>query len=390
MNAPHLKKIGITAFALSLMLASCFYLFGRPLAPGSVPESVANGTEGTVPKSVVTCPDSPVYKIPYSYGGRTIVSGFYLRLPMTQLNMPWKGLKERTGADKADAALKDLLTAIYDKNYNLAEQRIDTSRALATFGSIKAYIDTFNSSLAKAGDLVVYGRIDGTESVRFVLRGSGEPAYRVLKLRREAKRGYVLDESTTPNAVEILELSIFRLAIALRLEVAAQDVTQGTSIALADMENACTPSLIVRLEAVGSKLFDKNQAFQNAAVNYFRNCYWALQGRRTQEYFSCFGDAGADLGNGFEQLNADQKALFVRRELDREPAFILSDGPMTAILYRQRKDSSNSDFRHQIIIGSGITFELVGPAQSGVFDDVLNSSAFQAGLKRAVANVEQE
>jgi hypothetical protein len=309
---------------------------------------------------------------------------------MTRLNLSLNELTQRRGSDEADEALKELLTAIYDKDYNAATQRINTDWAKTTFGTIRAYVDAFNASLTRAGKLTVYGRIDSSEAVRFVLRGSAERGYRVSQLRKSYGRGYVLDESAPPSPIESIELSVFQLKDILGLEAAPQDGEQGTSVPLVAAENPCTPELIVRLRAVSKALFDKNRSFQNPAIDYYKNCYVVLEEGRSADYFSCFGTAsGAELRSAFERLDSDRRGLFIRSELDREPAFILDGGPITVLFYRQRKESASAVLKHQIILRRDTTFELIPPLKSSSLDDLLNSQKFQTGLRKVSAHVEQ-
>jgi len=308
---------------------------------------------------------------------------------MQRIDVPWNELSQKHGTDDANEALRGLLKAVYEKNYTLAAQRIDVNRTIAKYGSITSYVDAFHSSLTRAGDMSVYGRIEDPDAVRFILKPKLNLPYRVFRFRRQSMT-YLFDEDNTPTPVEALELEVFRLDAQLKLEVSAQATRQDVAIPLMPQGTPCAPEIVVDLLPAGEVLSEKSSQNIDQPLNFYRNCYLALQSGRYEEYFSCFGAReGDEWMKGFQQLDPDGKAAFVKRELARKYSFLIKGDPLTLLLYRQKNDSSSADLKHQIVLKRGASFEIVSPFISRPLDDVLNSSDFQTNLKKVAVHAEQ-
>ncbi len=63
-----------------------------------------------------SCPALSTYKLRYSYGQNSVISDFYLGVPLVRINLSWAQFSTSTTGDAVDNALKQLLTAIYADN----------------------------------------------------------------------------------------------------------------------------------------------------------------------------------------------------------------------------------------------------------------------------------
>jgi hypothetical protein len=328
------------------------------------------------------CPSPSIYKVPYSYGSNTVVGDLYLGIPLVRMNLPWSQIGTGSASDGADLALKELLTAVYQNNDDLAKRHL-LPEQVAKFGGTQAFLASFRSSLLTAGNLVVLGRLEeDPDAVRFVLDGDLAKAYRVLTLRRNGTQGYVLDNSVPPTAAGALELLIFRLDKSLKLE-ANIDLSLYASLEIGSHTNACSPVLLAHVERTGKNLFNKEYVSPNPALHLYQQCHTALELGRTEDFFACFGPDAAKMSGTFNQLNTSQQTIFVDRQLTGiEPAFIMGGAQLTVLFY-QRLTPPSVSLAHQNIIGVGSSFELVNPMTSNVLDDVLNGKELQDGLKKS-------
>jgi len=308
----------------------------------------------------------------------------YLGVPIKRMNVPWSQVDASRTGDGASVALKEMLTAVYQNNWALAAKHLSVTQ-VEQFGSAAAFLEAFRTNLKKAGTIRIYGRIDDADTVRFVIDGEDELAYRILTFTPAAGGVYILDNSRSPGIAQTIEASIFRVDKTLKLE-SKVDFKGYTEVSVGSEENPCRPVLIARVEAAPKALLSRDYVPANAALRFYQQCHLALETRHTQQYFDCFGPEGsARMGGTFAALSADKQTAFLNSAAGSvEPTFVLAGGSLTVLYYR-RSTGPSTLLMHQDIVGTGTSYQLVNPMTSSVLDDVLNDKDLQTRLSLAAS-----
>lgn len=320
-----------------------------------------------------------IFEIPYTtLGGPGGVqqSNVYIEAPFVRIGESWGAFNGRSPRSPQEAALQELLAALYRGDTAAAESRIAPPKEVTPGKAFADYVAMFKASLARMGEFEVEGYFPLPGRVRFVLRpvSAGTP-YRIFTMRAGADGRFRFDETKAPGKVDSVLNTIFRVLKDTKLEVAelpkdgymTVPAEQGVKIAL-------------RARRINMDLDQIAPAAAGPALQFYQSCLAVPDKQSLEKYFRCFpAEAQSKVRSEFVKMSAEkQDELFAMTSAPRHIDFIVDDGSSWVVYYHSNVyEVASRDWIQRTPAGD---FVLLNPMASSPLDDLISSHEVRSAI----------
>lgn len=334
----------------------------------------------SVPGWGQAAPKQRIFRVPYVALNEVQISGVYISVPFVPIGESWSAFSGKSPRSPEEAALQELLTALYRGDTATAESRIKPPKEVSSAKAFADYVGAFRASLGQAGDLEVEGYFPLHGRVRFVLRPVAPKApYRLFTMRAGADGKLRFDETVAPNKVDSALNSVFRVLKGTKLEVPDLPANGFVSV-------TAEPGVRVSLKAmrVNADLDQIDTRTAGPALQFYKTCLDIRDKQALDRYFRCFAtDVQSRLRGEFAKMTAEkQDQLFAMTSASRHVEFVIDNASSFIVYYRSNVYSVSS--RDWIQRTSGGDFVLLNPLASFPLDDLVSNPETRAAISAAV------
>lgn len=322
-----------------------------------------------------------VFQIPYStLGGPGGIqeSSVYIAAPFVRIGESWSAFNGRSPRSQQEAALQELVAALYRGDTAAAESRIVPPKEVAAGKAFANYVAAFKASLAGMGEFEVEGYFPLNGRVRFVLRPvSGGTPYRIFTMRAGADGRLKFDETKAPGKVDSVLNAVFRVLKDKKLEV--PDLPKDGYVSVKGEPGV---QIAVKARRINADLDQIGQDVAGPALQFYQGCLAVPDKQALDKYFRCFAtDVQTRLRAEFEKMSADkQDQLFAMTSAPRHVDFVVDNGSSWIVYYHSNLYAVTG--RDWIQRTAGGALVLLNPMASFPLDDLISSQE----IRRAIAS----
>ncbi len=320
-----------------------------------------------------------VFQIPYATLGEANgiqESSVYIAAPFVKIRESWTAFNGRSPRSSQEAALQELLAALYRGDTAAAESRITPPTGAASSKAFADYVAAFKASLERMGEFQVEGYFPLNGRIRFVLRpiNDGMP-YRIFTMRAGKDGRLRFDETKEPGKVDSVLNTIFRVLKDKKLEVPELPKDGYVTI-------KTEPGVQIALKAIRINA-DLDQIGANVAspaLQFYQGCLAVPDKQSLDKYFRCFPqDVQTRLRSEFAKMSSDkQDQLFAMTSASRHVDFIVDNGSSWIVYYHSNAYSVAG--RDWIRRTAGGDFVLLNPMASFPLDDLISSQEIRGAI----------
>lgn len=334
----------------------------------------------SVPGWGQSVPKQRIFRVPYSALNQLQESNVLIAVPFVRIGESWSAFSGRGPRSPEEAALQELLTALYRGDTATAESRIKPPKEASSAKAFADYVAAFRASLGQAGELDVEGYFPLQGRVRFALRPVAAKApYRLFTMRAGADGKLRFDETLAPNKVDSALNSVFRVLNDSKLEV--PDVPADGYVTL-----TAEPGVRVSVKArsINTDLDQIDARTAGPALQFYKACLDIPDKQALEKYFRCFpADVQSRLRGEFTKMSAEkQDQLFAMTSASRHIEFVIDNASSFIVYYRSNVYAVSS--RDWIQRTSGGDFVLLNPLASFPLDDLVSNPETRAAIAAAV------
>jgi hypothetical protein len=319
---------------------------------------------------------SRIFRVPYSALSEPQESGVYLAVPFVRIGEPWSTFSGRKPRSQEEAALQELLGALYRGDTAAAESRITPPKEVPAGKALADYVAAFRASLVPVGELEVEGYFLLRGRVRFALRPTvAKIPYRLITMRPGADGRLRFDETQAPNKVDSAINSIFRVLKDAKLEATALPADGYITV-------TAEPGVTVSAKAVrvNADLDKMDVAAADPALQFYKACLDVPDRQSIERYFHCFpAEVQTRLRGEYAKMSSEkQDQLFAMTSASRHVDFVV-ENPNSLIVYYHSNVYAVSS-RDWIQRLAGGDFVLLNPLAFFPLDDLLSSPEVHEGI----------
>jgi hypothetical protein len=322
-----------------------------------------------------------IFRVPYNALNASQESNVFLAAPFVRIGESWSAFSGRKPRSQEEAALQELLAALYKGDTAAAESRITPPKEVSPGKAFADYVAAFRSSLVQAAELEVEGYFPLPGRVRFVLRPTiAKIPYRLFTMRAGADGRLRFDETKAPNKVDSALNSVFRVLKDTKLEVTELPKSGYVTVAAEPGVN-----LTARARRINADLDKMDaQAAGDPALQFYKSCLTVPDRQSLDHYFRCFeADAQSRLRGEFAKMPDDkQEQLFAMTSASRHVDFVVENASSWIVYYHSNIYAVSS--RDWIQRTSGGEFVLLNPLAFFPLDDLLSSPEIHSAIAAAV------
>jgi hypothetical protein len=319
------------------------------------------------------------YVVPYEYLSAKLATDIYLKIPMAAYGESYAAFSKRAPRSDSEAALGELLRAIYANDVDGARRRLRFGAMAAKYPTPQAYFEAFRQSLTRFGELTIVGRIDLEQEAWWVARGASG-AIRVFRFAAERGSGtFVFDEERQPSKQQMLMLSTLSFNRApAAAQVSALSSKAWSTVPL--LKSTPEVELVMKLRRGRTDLLLGEAPSSDRATEFVRQCYGSLKRTQMDAYFRCFdAETAAQLKRSFESMKAPEQAAFTEAYLKRTTVqYVIDAGPVSMLELKDPADGTSAHI-DVVELPSG-AMVLAGPSSSNALSRVLNDRETKASL----------
>jgi hypothetical protein len=320
-----------------------------------------------------------VFQIPYATlsGPNGIQeSSVYIAAPFVRIGESWSAFNGRSPRSSQEAALQELVAALYRGDTAAAESRIAPPKEVASAKAFADYVAAFKGSLERMGEFQVEGYFPLNGRVRFVLRpvSAGTP-YRIFTMREGAAGRLRFDETKEPGKVDSVLNTVFRVLKDKKLEV--PDLPKDGYVTI-----KAEPGVQIALKAIriNADLDQLGSSVASPALQFYQTCLTVPDKQSLDKYFRCFpADVQSRLRSEFAKMNSDkQDQLLAMTSASRHVDFVIDSGFSWIVYYHSNAYSVMG--RDWIQRTAGGDFILLNPMASFPLDDLISSREIRGAI----------
>lgn len=312
------------------------------------------------------------------------ISNVILVVPFVRISESWRSFSSRKPHTEEEAALQELLSAVYRGDPTAAAARVSPPKHASSGSAFANYINAFKASLERAGEIEVEGYFPLSGRVRFALRPiRATTSHRLLTMRFGKDGRLRFDETEAPNKVDGVLNTIFHVLKNVPLEIPRVPV--GNYVTVIAEEN--TPHGEVQL-AVKARLVDADLEQINSGLDpplqFYKECLQVSAKTLMKRYFQCFpADIQSRLREEFTKMSAEkQNDLASIISSPRHIDFVVENPSSEVVYYHSSSHAVAS--RDWIERTSAGGFVLMNPLSSFPLDDLLSSKEVRASIGAAL------
>lgn len=321
-----------------------------------------------------------IFRVPYNALNASQESNVFLAAPFVRIGESWSTFSGRKPRSQEEAALQELLAALYKGDTAAAESRITPPKEVLPGKAFADYVAAFRASLVQAAELEVEGYFPLPGRVRFVLRPTvAKIPYRLFTMRAGADGRLRFDETKAPNKVDSALNSVFRVLKDTKLEVT--DLPKSGYVTVAAEPGV---NLTAKASRINVDLDKMDAQAADPALQFYKSCLTVPDRQSLDHYFRCFeGDAQSRLRGEFAKMPDDkQEQLFAMTSASRHVDFVVENPSSWIVYYHSNVYAVSS--RDWIQRTSGGEFVLLNPLAFFPLDDLLSSPEIHAAIAAAV------
>lgn len=317
-----------------------------------------------------------VFRVPYRALNGMQESNVFLSVPFVPIGESWSVFSARKARSENEAALQELLGALYRGDAAAAQARINPPKDAASGKAFADYVAAFRGSLSAAGEFYVEGYFPLKGRVRFALRpAAGNMPYRLFTFRTGGDGRLRFDETVAPNKVDSALNSVFNALKDMKLEV--KDLpTDGYTVVTAG------PNIRVSVKArpVNARLDKIGGSAADPWLQFYRSCLDVPDKQSLDHYFSCFpADVQSRLREQFGKMTAEnQDQLFAMTTTPRHVDFVVENPSSVIVYYHSTRYAVAS--RDWIQRTSGGEYVLLNPLAFFPLDDLISSPEIRGAI----------
>jgi len=320
-----------------------------------------------------------VFQIPYAtLGGRSVIKkkSVYIAAPFVRIGESWSAFNGRSPHSPQEAALQELVAALYRGDTAAAESRIAPPKEVASGKPFADYVAAFKASLERMGEFQVEGYFALNGRVRFVLRPvSPAVPYRIFTMRAGADGRLRFDETKEPGKVDSVLNTVLRVLKDRKLEV--PDLPKDGYLTI-----KAEPGVQIALKAIRINA-DLDQISPNVAgpaLQFYQGCLAVPDKQSLDKYFRCFpADVQTRLRSEFAKMSSDkQDQLLAMTSASRHVDFVVDNGTSWIVYYHSNVYSVAG--RDWIQRTAGGDFVLLNPMASFPLDDLISSQEIRGAV----------
>jgi hypothetical protein len=319
------------------------------------------------------------FQIPYAtLGGANGMheSSVYIALPFVRIGESWSAFNGRSPRSQQEAALQELVAALYRGDTAAAESRIAPTKEAASGKAFADYVAAFKASLARMGEFEVEGYFPLSGRVRFVLRpvSAGTP-YRIFTMRAGANGRLKFDETKAPGKVDSVLNAVFSVLKDKKLEV--PDLPKDGYVTVKAEPGV---QIAVKARRINTDLDQISPDVAGPALQFYQGCLAVPDKQALDKYFRCFpGEVQTRLRSEFAKMSADkQDQLFAMTSASRHVDFVVDNGSSWIVYYHSSLYAvKGRDWIQRTASGD---FVLLNPMASFPLDDLISSQEIRGAI----------
>jgi hypothetical protein len=321
-----------------------------------------------------------IFRVPYNALNASQESNVYLAAPFVRIGESWSTFSGRKPRSQEEAALQELLAALYKGDTAAAESRITPPKEVSSGKAFADYVAAFRASMVQAAELEVEGYFPLPGRVRFVLRPTvAKIPYRLFTMRAGADGRLRFDETKAPNKVDSALNSVFRVLKDMKLEVTDRPADGYVTV-------SAEPgvSLTAKARRIDADVDKLESGSTDPALQFYKACLAVPDKQSLDRYFRCFStEMQAQLRSEFAKMSSEkQDQLLAMTASSRHVDFVVENPSSLIVYYHSNVYAvSSRDWIQQIPSGD---FVLLNPIAFFPLDDLLSSREIRAGIATAL------
>lgn len=326
-----------------------------------------------------------IFKIPYPGLGELRTSDVLVSIPFVRIGELWNSFRRREPRTEEEAALQELLSAIYRGDVAAAAGRVSLPKQSTSDKAFEGYVNSFKASLERAGELEVEGYFPLSGRVRFVLRPTRDTEpYRLITMRPGPQGRLRFDETYGPNKVDAVLNAIFRVLKNVQLEVPDEPTDRYVKITAEVDPPYDDIRLAVKARLINANLEQLDSRLTNPQLQFYKACLSVPDKISMGRYFQCFShEVQSQLHEEFSKMSIEkQNELFAMTSSPRHIDFVIENASSDVVYYHNAIYMVTS--RDWIERTSRGDFVLLNPLASFPLDDLLSSPPIRASVAAAL------